>query len=210
MYKKFLGLLLGLLSSTYVVAGDYIIGASVGVASGGEDVTSLNDQLFEAGFTAAASTSGDIRTAFKIYGGYNFESNWGVNLAYVDLGEATVGFTGLDVPIDELLDGLGEIHPRSAQGVKLSATYLRELNKSMHIQVALGIFDWSTSYTIGGLTVDGDLVGREINQNGTSVSTGLGLVHRLTNNMSWHLDWDFYAIESEPVNVFLFGVSYKL
>jgi len=210
MYKKFLGLLLGLLSSTYVVAGDYIIGASVGVASGGEDVTSLNDQLFEAGFTAAASTSGDIRTAFKIYGGYNFESNWGVNLAYVDLGEATVGFTGLDVPIDELLDGLGEIHPRSAQGVKLSATYMHELNKSMHIQVALGIFDWSTSYTIGGLTVDGDLVGREINQNGTSVSTGLGLVHRLTNNMSWHLDWDFYAIESEPVNVFLFGVSYKL
>ncbi len=210
MIKKLEGLLVGLLSCTSALAGNIVVGGSVGVATGGEDVASLNNQLLENGFTATASTSGDIRTAWKASVGYHFDSKWGVDLAYIDLGEATVSFSGIEVPIDVLLDGIGDIHPRTAQGVKLSALYQYQINKSMHIQGMLGIFDWDASYNLGGVDANGDRVGIKVNQEGSDVTAGLGLVHRLTNNMSWHLDWDFYEIDSEPVNVFSFGLSYKL
>ena len=80
----------------------------------------------------------------------------------------------------------------------------------MHVQFLLGVFDWETSYSLSGADVNGNLVSREITQVGTELSTGLGLVHRLTNQMSWHIDWDFYSIDNEPINVFYFGVSYKI
>lgn len=210
MRKRLMGLLLGLLSCNSASAGNIVIAGGAGIATGGEDVESLNTQLQESGFNATASTSGDIRTAWRASIAYHFDSKWGLNIAYVDLGEATVSFSGIEVPIDELLDGIGDIHPRSAQGTKLSVLYQHEINKSMHVQFMLGVFDWDASYTLNGFTVDGDLVGREVTQDGSDVTTGLGLVHRLTNNMSWHLDWDFYSIDNEPINVFTFGVSYKL
>jgi hypothetical protein len=211
MSVRLVGLLVaGLLSCTPVMAGNFVIGGSVGIATGGEDVASLNEQLEDAGFTATASTSGDIRTSYKVSLGYHLDSKWGLDLAYVDLGEATVSFTGIEVPIDELLEGIGDIHPRSAEGARLSLLYQYELNKSMHVQFLLGVFDWETSYSLSGADVNGNLVSREITQVGTSLSTGIGLVHRLTNDMSWHIDWDFYSIDNEPINVFYFGVSYKI
>jgi len=213
MSVKLVGLfVVGLLSCTPVIAGKFVIGGSVGIATGGEDVASLNEQLEDAGFTAKASTSGDIRTSWKASIGYHLDSKWGLDLAYVNLGEATVSFTGIEVPIDELLDGIGDIHPRSAEGPKLSILYQYELNKSMHVQFLLGIFDWETSYTLSGPRPPeqgGGIISREITQVGTELTTGLGLVHRLTNDMSWHIDWDFYSIDNEPINVFSFGISYK-
>lgn len=209
MSKKLLGLLLGLLCCTSVSAGNFVVGASVGVATGGEDAASLDDQLAANGFIASANTSGDIRTAWKTFVAYRFDSNWGVDLAYIDLGEATLGFSGINDPIDDILAGIGDIHPRTAQGTKLSIAYQYEINKSMHIQTMIGLFDWDASYTLGGVTVGGGLVSRKVTQSGTDVTTGIGLVHKLTNEMTWHVDWDFYEIDSEPINVFSFSLSYK-
>jgi len=202
-------LLSGLLSCTPVMAGSFSAGAGIGVATGGEDASSLNQQLIDSGFTASASTSGDIRTSWKTFIAYHFDEKWGVNLSYIDLGEATVSFSGINVPIDVLLGSIGEIHPRTAQGTKLSVSYQHQLNKSMHVRALLGVFDWDASYSLNGVNSAMQPVTRKVEQMGTDVSVGFGLVHRLTNDMSWHIDWDFYEIDSEPVNVFSFALSYK-
>jgi len=202
-------LLISLMSSVSVSAGQFVIGGNIGVATGGENAASLNDQLEANGFTAEASTTGDIRTGWQTYIAYQHEMKWGIQLAYVDLGEATVRFDGIEVPIDELLDGIGDNHPRSAQGVKLSATYHYDLNKKLQLQGRLGGFDWDTEYTFDGVNVDGDPVSRKIKQEGTNVSVGAGLVHTLTNYLSAHLDWDYYSIDEEAVNMFTLGISYR-
>ncbi len=75
MSVRLVGLLVaGLLSCTPVMAGNFVIGGSIGIATGGEDVASLNEQLEDAGFTATASTSGDIRTSWKASVGYHLNS----------------------------------------------------------------------------------------------------------------------------------------
>ena len=82
MSVRLVGLLVvSLLSCTPVMAGKFVIGGSVGIATGGEDVASLNEQLEDAGFTATASTSGDIRTSWKAWAGYHLDSKWGLELA---------------------------------------------------------------------------------------------------------------------------------
>jgi hypothetical protein len=201
--------LAGLLACSSVHAGNFIVGGNFGIATGGEDAASLNKQLEDKDIVATATTNGDIRTAWQTYVTYQFLPRWGVELAYVDLGEATISFSGIDQDIGDILDKIGDSHPRSAQGVKLSATYRFELNKSLQLQSKLGVFDWETDYTFSGVKDTGELVSREVNLSGTDASVGLGLVHKLTNNVSAHLDWDFYSIDGEVVNLFTFGASYR-
>ena len=81
MSLRLVGLLVvSLLSCTPVIAGNFVIGGSVGIATGGEDVALLNEQLEDAGFTAKASTGGDIRTSWKTWAGYHLDSKWGLEL----------------------------------------------------------------------------------------------------------------------------------
>ena len=200
--------LAGLLTCSSVHAGSFIIGGNFGVATGGKDAASLNNELESKGIIATATTSGDIRTAWQAYLTYQFHPRWGVELAYVDLGEATISFSGIDQDIGDILDKIGNNHPRSAQGIKLAATYRFELNKSLQLQSKLGAYSWETNYTFSGLTPTGVPVSRSISLNGTDISFGLGLVHKLTNTISAHLDWDFYTIEGEVINMFSFGASY--
>jgi hypothetical protein len=209
MQKKSAIALIAVLSSTVASAGEFIVGGNLGIASGGQDAASLNDQLEENGFVAKASTSGDIRTGWQTYVSYQHQADWGLELAYVDLGAATVSFYDIEEPIDELLAGIGDIHPRSAQGAKLSLTYRFELNKKLQLQVELGGFDWSTEYTLQGEDIDGVVYSREVKQQGTNATTGAGLVHKLTNNISAHLDWDYYWIDEESINLFSLGASYR-
>ncbi len=132
-----------------------------------------------------------------------------MELAYVDLGEATIEFSGIDQDIEDILNKIGSNHPRSAQGVKLSATYRFELNKNLQLKSKLGVFDWETNYTFGGENESGELITKDINLSGTDITFGLGLVHKLSDNVAAHLDWDFYSIDKEAVNLFTFGVSYQ-
>ena len=202
-----------LLTCPAVFAGNFIIGGNYGIATGGDDAASFNNQLRDQGLDIpqgkGATTSGDIRTAWQAYIAYQFLVKWGVEIAYVDLGEATVDYSQIDEPVDVIFDAIGDIHPRSAQGVKLSATYRFELNKNLQLQSKLGVFSWETDYFFSGVTPPPEkLLTRTVNLSGTDVSVGLGLVHKLTNSVAAHLDWDFYSIDGEVVNLFTFGASY--
>lgn len=205
--------LMAILASSFacssVHANGILLGGSFGIATGGEDAASLNNQLEDRGIEATASTSGDIRTAWQTYIAYQFLQRWGVELAYIDLGEATISFSGIDQDIGDILDKIGDNHPRSAQGAKLTGTYRLEINKSMQLQAKLGVFNWDTNYTFSGVKDTGELVSRKVSLSGKDLTLGFGLVHKLTNTVSAHLDWDYYSIDNEAVNLFTFGASYK-
>ncbi len=205
-------MLTGLLTCSSANADGLIFGGNFGIATGGEDAESFNEQLRDLGLNIpdgqGATTSGDIRATWQLFATYQFLPHWGVEVAYVDLGEATVDFSGIDEPIDEIFDVIGDLHPRSAQGVKLSLTYRFALNNSLQLQSKLGVFSWETDYFFSGTTPQGDFISRTISISGTDISLGLGLVHKLTNEVSAHLDWDLYTIDSEVVNTFMFGASY--
>lgn len=209
MKKVLMVSLAGLLTCSSVNAGGIILGGNFGIATGGKDAASLNKELQSRGITATATTSGDIRTAWQAYITYQFLPSWGVELAYVDLGQATISFSGIDQNPGDILDQIGDNNPRSAQGEKLSVTYRVELNRNLQLQSKLGVYSWRTGYTFSATdNNNGELITREFTLSGTDASFGLGLVHKLSNNISAHLDWDFYSIDGEVINMFAFGASY--
>jgi OOP family OmpA-OmpF porin len=114
MYKH-LGLsalaALGLMAATAAQADTqpgFYAGAGIGSTKVGDDISGVDDS----------------DTGFKVFGGYNFTENWGVEVSYFDLGEASVeagnssasvGVTGLSasavgrLPVNEMFAVYGKL-----------------------------------------------------------------------------------------------------
>jgi len=203
--------LCGVLCSGNALAGEWNIGASLGSARGDTGTGDLNRELAARGLNATASSSDDSRTAWRLYFGYDYTPNWGVEAGYVDLGEVTTTFTGTATDIDAFLAASGDVHPNTAQGWQLSAVYRQVLGSPrLHAVARLGAFAWSSQYTLQGVGSS-----RDVDERGTNLSVGLGLQMGL-DEIAWmppgfagHLDWDRYSIDGEPIDLLSLGLSYR-
>lgn len=174
------------LMSGSVLAQGYI-GASVG--------------LSDADLDCAGTTSCDNKdTAFKLFGGYMFTPNFGVEGAWVDLGKARAGL------VDPVL---GTVSARfKSNGLAVYGVAAAPIDRFV-LFGKLGVASLkarisATSSTLGA--------GSDSETN-TTVAFGLGGAYHVTKNFGVRVEWERYqpkyAGEKVDVDVLSAGVQYR-
>jgi len=209
MNIKLTGLLVGLLmcnmmTGNIVQAKGWVIGGNLGVATGDDARSSLSNQLSDNGINTTVNSSGSSRAGWQLFTAYQFTAALGVEVAYVDLGEVDVSFTGSASSIDAFISSIDNIGSDTAQGFRLSATYHYELAEKLKLQGRLGVFRWDNEYIYYG-----DSIIKKFKNSGSDISFGLALEHVLTDSVSANLAWDHYVLDSETANLFSLGLSYR-
>ena len=196
-----------LLLSEQALAGRWLIGASVGIASGEKDTDTLNADLMSRNINAQASSSDVQRMTQQFYIGYDFTSNWGMEFGYVDLGEVEVSVSGTVIGVAAFLDQAEDVYPQTAEGWKLSGVYRYPVSGEFQLMAKAGAYQWTSDYIlqIGA-------VSRDVSEEGTGFSLGFGLEAGkwiMQSGFVGLLSWDLYRVDRESVNVLAIGVSYR-
>jgi len=204
--------LVSLLAATAAPASDWMLGASLGMASGETGSREINRQLSDSALDAQASSSDDNRSAWQIRLGYAFTPHWGIELGYVDLGDVETTFTGSASDIDSFLSASRDIHPNTADGLLLSGVYRHPLGGLAEFNgvARAGAFIWSSEYKLDGVTAS-----RTVDENGTDFSFGLGMelglaqMSEATTALTLQLDWNRFGIDGEHIDLFSIGLSHR-
>jgi len=150
----------------------FYIGASAGSSS------------FENDITTGLITSGTVDTkssGFKLFGGYQFNEYFGLELAYVDLGKATYSGSFFGAPVT---GGKVEVW-----GLNLSAVGTLPLNPTFSLFGKVGLFAWEAKAkdTTGGVPFSDTVSGGDF-------SFGAGVSVRFTKNLSARVEWERFGL----------------
>lgn len=134
----------------------------------------------------------DTDTAFRIFGGYNINKNFGVELGYADLGKVTVSALGIS----------GDV---KATAWDIMAVGTLPLGSNFDLYGKLGWYfaDSKTSGSIGG--------GSESNND---LTYAFGGAYNFNKNLAVRLEWQQYKSvgsdsDNGDVDVIAVGVVYK-
>jgi OOP family OmpA-OmpF porin len=114
----------------------------------------------------------DTDTAFKIFGGYQVNANFGVELGYVDLGEVSASHP---------VFGSGKIE---AKGIELVGVLAFPINQQFSVFGKLGVFRWDVDASGFGSPSE--------SETGTDVTFGFGAKYNFTKNFGLRLEWQRY------------------
>lgn len=177
----------GLVAASQASAQGFYIGGSVG-QSKMDNGNAIPDLI----------TSGTVDgkdTGYKIFGGYQFNQNFGVDLAYVDLGKASYSGTFLGIPVTG-----GTV---KTSGLNISAVGTLPLNSGFALFGKVGFFTWESkaSDVTGGVSFSGK-------EDGTDVSFGVGASYNFTKNFGVRAEWERFKAVGD-IDLLSIGVVYK-
>jgi OOP family OmpA-OmpF porin len=168
------------------VAGFYV-GGSVGQSSFDKDIVR---ELITSGRVDTSDTG------FKVFGGYQFNRNFGLELAYVDLGKASYsGFAGPD----PVIGGKVEV-----TGVNLSAIGAWPVAPNFDVFGKIGFLSWEDKASD---VTAGDPFSDKID--GTDLSFGFGANWHLTKNVRLRVEWERFRVDDTDADLFSVGAVYK-
>jgi OOP family OmpA-OmpF porin len=176
-----------LMAVSQASAQGFYIGGSVG-ESDADEGNAIPDLI----------TSGPVDgkdSGMKFFGGYQFNQNLAVEVAYVDLGKATYSGTFSGSPVTG-----GTV---KTTGFNASAVGTLPLNPSFSLFAKAGIYTWEAkaSDVTGGVPFSGK-------DDGADLSFGFGGAYNLTKNFSLRAEWEqFEAVDK--ISLLSVGVAYK-
>lgn len=135
----------------------------------------------------------DTDTAYKIFGGYNFNKNIGLELAYVDLGEVsfngTIGGTAVTGSVD-------------TQGFNISAVFTAPINDRFSIFGKVGAFTWDSDFTASSAAVRATA-----SDSSTDFSAGTGAAYNFNKNLSVRTEYEYF--DDVDASLWTVGLAYK-
>lgn len=179
------------LASAMLFAGQasaqFFIGGSVGKSD-------MDDEI-----TAGLITSGTVDakdTGYKIFGGYMFNRNFGIEGAYVNLGE--VSYSG-SFGASPVTGGKVEL-----DGFNISALGAYPVNEQFSVFGKIGLFLWdaAASDTTGGVPFSAKT-------DGTDVSFGIGASYSFTRNLGVRAEWELFKTDNADATLLSIGVLWK-
>jgi OOP family OmpA-OmpF porin len=176
-----------LMAVSQALAQGFYIGGSVG-ESDADEGNAIPDLI----------TSGPVDgkdSGMKFFGGYQFNQNLAVEIAYVDLGKATYSGTFGGSPVTG-----GTV---KTTGFNASAVGTLPLNPSFSLFAKAGIYTWEAkaSDVTGGVPFSGK-------DDGADLSFGFGGAYNVTKNFSLRAEWEqFEAVDK--ISLLSVGVAYK-
>lgn len=165
----------------------------VGVSAGQSNFNDACDGLDTIGFVGSCD---DDDTGWKIFGGYNFNQNFGVEAAWVDLGEATANGT---------IGAAAATANVEVDGFNISAVGRVPLGEQFSLFGKLGLYVWdaSASATVATTSVF-------LDNDGTDISFGAGGQYDFSKNFGVRAEWErFSNVADDDVDLFTVGIAVK-
>jgi OOP family OmpA-OmpF porin len=145
----------------------------------------------------------DKDTAYKIFGGYQFNTSFGAELGYVNLGKATI--SGVDPIVGPVSANI------KAKGFELLAVGTVPLADKFSAYGKLGFFRWDLDAAVAVSGLSGSL-----SENGTDLTYGIGVKYDIAKNIGARLEWQRYkdigneaTIGKTDVDVLSIGILFK-
>jgi hypothetical protein len=175
--------------------GQFYIGGGLGMAVSDIDEDELLSDLEDAGFAITDIDYDDTSQAGKLFGGYYFTRNFGVEIGYTDLGKFESTIQASITPGDEqrFADVVVDLHPVSAKGV-YAAGVLRVNLLVVSLIAKAGMYAWEgdvESSLPSGITAD-------TSKDGTNGMFGLGLDLPI---VPIRIEVERYDLDGDGVNV---------
>ena len=167
----------------------FYIGGAIGYARYDID----DGAIRAAGATTFSSDNSD--TGWKIFGGYQFHRNWGVEVGYVDLGK--IGFSGTvgAVPFTGNVD---------VTAWTLALVGTMPVHQNFDIFGKLGLYNWKSK---GNATIAG-IGTAAASDDGTDAMVGVGVRYNFSKNFGVQVEAEHFA-GSDKVNLFSIGLRWK-
>lgn len=162
--------MLALIVSSEVLADKgWYLGGALGQAYVDENIEGLQ-------FTADS-------TAFRVFGGYNFNETIGLEVSYLDLGTFRDSFDVAGETVDV---------SANADGFSLAAVGTLPLSQRFSLQGKAGLFFWDGQSTVAGIT--------ENDPSDQNAFVGLGLAYDLSDKARLNLGVDYYnGSDAQPL-----------
>jgi OOP family OmpA-OmpF porin len=164
---------------------------------------SLGQSSFDKDIVRELITSGRVDTSdtgFKVFGGYQFNGNVGLELAYVDLGKASYSGSYVDNGQTVIVTG-GKVE---VTGVNLSAIGALPVAPNFDLFGKIGLLLWEdkASDVSGGIPFSDKI-------DGTDLSFGFGASWHLTRNVRLRVEWERFRVDDTDADLFSVGAVYK-
>jgi OOP family OmpA-OmpF porin len=140
-------------------------------------------------YSAEGSSDTVNETSYKVFGGYNFTKNYGVEAGFVDFGDA-----------DGSVDGISATLKPTSFYIAATATY--PIAPQLFVTGKLGV---ATNHT----KLEVPYAGYSDSENKTTAVIGIGLAYQFTKNVSGVVDYEYFgkARDEEIVSVKLSTVT---
>jgi OOP family OmpA-OmpF porin len=180
-----------------------ILGAALVVpfaaqAAGGYVGGGFGQSTYDVDDAGATTTSRDESgSGFKLYGGYEFDQNWGVEVGYANLGK-----------LKNVYNVLGTNVTRSAKSysVYVAGTGTLPLNEQFSLFGKLGL---ATNH----ISVDGSAGGFTVSESGSKsgMMFGVGAAYNVTKNVAVTLEYENFGkvAEDTKAQMWTVGARYK-
>jgi OOP family OmpA-OmpF porin len=175
-----------LLAATQASAQAFV-GASIGQSDVDEDIT------------AGLITSGSVDSkdnAIKVFGGYMFNRHFGVEGAYVDLGEVSYSGSFGSAAVNG-----GKVE---TTGFNVAALGSYPVTEEFSVFGKIGLFIWEAeaSDTTGGVPFSEKT-------DGTDISFGLGLNYQFTRNLGVRAEWERFKLDEADADLISVGIVWR-
>jgi OOP family OmpA-OmpF porin len=165
----------------------FFIGGSIGQSDIDDEITT--------GLITDGSVDGKD-SAFKIFGGYMFNRNFGVEGAYVNLGEVSYSGNFGGAPVT---GGKVEL-----DGFNIAALGAFPINEQFSVFGKVGLFMWNAdaSDTTGGAAFSAS-------DDGTDISFGVGVAYNFTRNLGVRAEWEMFKTDNADATLLSVGLAWR-
>lgn len=197
MKYKFLAtaLVAALATPAFATEGYY-----VGASGGEEDAKDFDDVCDDLGSIGFVGSCDETDNGWKIFGGYQFTPNWGLEVFYADLGEAEARGTAPDlgVPVSVSVDA-------EVDGFGASAVGTWPINDKFSVFGKVGFFTWDLNTSLRGTAIDVGvpvLASIDKDDDGTDLTYGIGAQYSFNETFAIRVEWERFddvgdAVESD-------------
>jgi OOP family OmpA-OmpF porin len=166
-----------LFAVTGTVAAQGYIGAGAGITT-----VDICDDISGPGVSCD-----DKDTGLKIFGGFKFNPNFGVEASWVDLGEVTASGPGGTATIE--VDGFG-----------VAAVGMIPINPQFGVFGKIGAYMWDANANAPGFSASDD---------GTDIMFGAGVNWNFSSHFGLRAEWERFDIDGDDVDFLSIGAQYN-
>lgn len=149
----------------------------------GQATTDLCDDL-----GIPSSNCDDKDTGIKIFGGYNFNQNFGLEVGWIDLGEVKVTGPGGSASVE-------------VDGFQLAAVGTYPINPQFSIFGKIGVYMWDASVS--------STVGISGSDDGTDLMFGAGVGWNFTPNLALRAEWEHFDFDDNGADLLSASIVFR-